>query len=207
METRKTALQEAARAFETERASLQSRIETLERDISEAASKSTNALQKHDSVVEDRDHLRTQLSAKEAECAKLLAQVKQQAASLSEGKKSSEQKDAKLSQLAGKLSETEATLSQSVPVATLKKVQSELQRAFGEKLALETKLAALREQLDAKKSDLRKLETEVETRKTALQEAARAFETERTSLQSRIETARARHQRGSVKIDERSAEA
>ena len=37
------------------------------------------------SVVEDRDHLRTQLSAKEAECAKLLAQVKQQAASLSEG--------------------------------------------------------------------------------------------------------------------------
>ena len=164
METRKTALQEAARAFETERASLQSRIETLERDISEAASKSTNALQKHDSVVEDRDHLRTQLSAKEAECAKLLAQVKQQAASLSEGKKSSEQKDAKLSQLAGKLSETEATLSQSVPVATLKEVQSELQRAFGEKLALETKLAALREQLDAKQSDLRKLETEVEAR-------------------------------------------
>ena len=181
VETRKTALQEAARAFETERASLQSRIETLERDISEAASKSTNALQKHDSVVEDRDHLRTQLSAKEAECAKLLAQVKQQAASLSEGKKSSEQKDAKLSQLAGKLSETEATLSQSVPAATLKEVQSE-------KLALETKLAALREQLDAKQSDLRKLETEVETRKTALQEAARAFETERASLQSRIET-------------------
>ena len=46
--------------------------------------------------------------------------------------------------------------------------------------ALETKLAALREQLDAKQSDLRKLETEVETRKTALQEAARAFETERS---------------------------